>query len=96
MRWSVTRRLDVQNMVPIVVDAFKTVFFSQLALRPLAKNQSFLKKVTNPDLFFIYFRFFQTNNTFFTSNQCEQCPNIHPVYGAGIRTRNLSNMSRHP
>ena len=29
----------------------------------------------------------------FTTNQCE---NVHPVYGAGIRTHNLTNLSRHP
>ena len=36
----------------------------------------FSKKWANPDLFFIYFRSFQTNNTIFTTNQCEKmsCP----------------------
>ena len=26
----------------------------------------------------------------------KKCPNVHPVYSAGIRTYNLSNMSCHP
>ena len=43
--------------------------------------------------FFVYFRSFQANiNTTFTANQCEKWP-FHPVYGAGIRTHNLSIMS---
>ena len=46
--------------------------------------------------FFVYFRSFQTSNTIFTTNQCEKGSNLHPVYGAGIRTHDLSNMSRHP
>ena len=44
----------------------------------------------NPGLFFIYFRSFQTNNTIFATNQCEK------MSIAGIRTHNLSSMSRHP
>ena len=31
---------------------------------------SFFKKWSNLGLFFIYFRYFQTNNTIFTTNQC--------------------------
>ena len=31
-----------------------------------------LKKWANPGLFFIYFWYFQTNNTIFTPNQCEK------------------------
>ena len=31
-------------------------------------------KWANPGLFFVYFRSFQTNNTIFTTNQCEKCP----------------------
>ena len=46
--------------------------------------------------FFVYFRSFQINNTIFTANLCEKIPNVHPVYGAGIQTHDLSNMSRHP
>ena len=38
-------------------------------------NQLFLKKWANPGLFFVYFRFFQTNIvTVFTTNKCEKCP----------------------
>ena len=34
----------------------------------------FLKNWANPGLFFVYFWSFQTNNTIFTTNQCEKCP----------------------
>ena len=53
-------------------------------------------KLANPGLFFVYFWSFQTNNTIFTTNQCEKCPNVHLVNGARIRTHNLQNMSHHP
>ena len=53
---------------------------------------SFLKWA-NPGLFFIYFWSFQTNNTFL---QQINVKNVHPVYGAGIQTHYLSDMSRHP
>ena len=38
--------------------------------------QQFLKKWAIPGLFFVYFRLFQTNNTIFTTNECEKmsCP----------------------
>ena len=38
--------------------------------------QCVFKKWANPDLFLVYFLFFQTNNTTFTTNQCEKmsCP----------------------
>ena len=32
----------------------------------------FKKNWANPDLFFIYFWSFETNNTIFTTNQCEE------------------------
>ena len=32
----------------------------------------FLIKMGQPSLFFMYFRFFQTNSTIFTANQCEK------------------------
>ena len=37
----------------------------------------FLKMGANPGLFFVYFQSFQTNNTIFSTNQCEKmskCP----------------------
>ena len=52
-------------------------------------------KWANPGLVFVYFCIFQTNNTIFTTNQCENC-HVHPVYGAGIQTHDLSNVSRLP
>ena len=60
-----------------------------------SKNKLFFKKWANPDLFFIYFQSFQTKCTIFTTNQCEKCQ-VHPVYGAGIQTNDLSNLSRLP
>ena len=50
-------------------------------------------KCANPGYFFVNFSSFQTNNTIFTTNQCEK---MSWPYGAGIRTHNLSNMSRLP
>ena len=40
------------------------------------KSSYFFKKWANLGLFFVYFRYFQTNNTIFTTNQCEKmsCP----------------------
>ena len=32
----------------------------------------FFKKWTDKGLFFVYFRSFETNNTIFTTNQCEK------------------------
>ena len=45
-------------------------------------------------LFFVYFWSFQTIITIFTTNKCEQ--NLHPVYSAGTRTRNLLSISLLP
>ena len=44
-----------------------------------------------PRPLFSLFSVFQTDNTIF-NNKCH----IHPVYGAGIRTHNLSNLSHLP
>ena len=38
---------------------------------------------------------FQTNNTIFTTNECEKC-HVHPVSGAGIQTHDLWNVSLLP
>ena len=62
--------------------------------RPM--NMTFIFfKWANTGLFFVYFRSFQTNNTIFTTNQCEKCHG-HPVYGARIRTHDLQNVSLLP
>ena len=50
----------------------------------------FFKKMGQPRPLF---RLFQTNNTIFTTYQCEKCPNVHPVYGAGMNTHDRVNMS---
>ena len=41
----------------------------------------FKKKWANPGLFFVYFRSFQTNNTIFTTNQCEKISIQYTVPG---------------
>ena len=45
-------------------------------LGTLVWSPHFFKKWANPGLFFVYFWSFQTNNTIFTTNQCEKmsCP----------------------
>ena len=50
----------------------------------------FFKKWAKPGLFF-YFRSFQTHNTFLQKINVKKCPS-----SAGIRTRNLLNLSCHP
>ena len=56
------------------------------------KFEVFLKKWANPGLFFIYFRSFQTNNTIFTTNQCEKCPSSTWHWDSNPRP---FDMSRH-
>ena len=46
-----------------------------------------------PGLFFRLFLYFQTHITIFTTNLCEKSP---PVYGAGIQTHDLQDMSLLP
>ena len=55
----------------------------------------FLKNGPNPASFSFIFGLFQTNNTIFTTNQCEKC-HVHPVSGARIRTHDLWNVSLLP
>ena len=43
--------------------------------------------------FFVYFRSFKQTKHFYSKSMWK---NIHPVYGVGIRTHNLSSMSSHP
>ena len=47
----------------------------------------------HPRPLFSLFSTFQANITIFTTNYVK---NVHPVYGAGIRTHNLQNMSLLP
>ena len=61
----------------------KCIFLKQI------RWKLFFKKWANPGLFFVYFWSFQTNITIFTTN-------VHPLYGAGIRTHNLWNVSLFP
>ena len=55
----------------------------------------FFQKMGQPWPIFLFIFGLFKNNTIFTTNQCEKCPNFHPVYGAGIQTHNLSNVSCH-
>ena len=50
-------------------------------------------KMGHPGLFFVYFRLFKQTLQF---SQQINVKNVHPVNGAGIRTRNLRNMSLLP
>ena len=59
---------------------------------PFEAGIAFVKKWGNPGLFFLYFCLFKTHIRIFTTI----VKNIHPVYGAGIRTHNLWNMSLLP
>ena len=52
-------------------------------------NKSYFKCII-PDLFFIYFNFLKTNIAFLQQTNVE---NKCPVYGAGIRTHVLQNLS---
>ena len=54
-----------------------------------------LKKWANSDLFIVYFRSFSNkhHNNFYNKYMWK---NIHPVYGAEIRTHDLRNMSLLP
>ena len=54
----------------------------------------FLLKIGQPRHLFQLFSAYQTHITNFTSNRCVK--NVHPVYGAGIQTHNLWNMSLLP
>ena len=52
-------------------------------------NGLFLKRAI-PGLFFVYFRLFKQTLQFL---QQINVKNVHPVYGAGIRTHELRNIS---
>ena len=76
---------------------------SKAILWVLSKREEknfFFKKWTNPDLFFVYFRTFQTNIIkIFTTDQCEKisCPSSISTYNAKIFilgfAGNLGNLS---
>ena len=55
-------------------------------------NRALLMGQPRPLLLFSVFLNKQYN---FTTNQCEKC-HVHPIYGSGIWTHDLSNMSRLP
>ena len=52
----------------------------------------FFLKMVHPRPIFHLFSSFQTHITILKTNICEKCY-VHPVYGAGIRTHDLRNMS---
>ena len=53
----------------------------------------FLEKMDQPRPLFVFFGLFKQTIDFL---QQINVKNVHPVYGAGIRTHNLSIMSCHP
>ena len=65
-------------------EAFSTNFF---------KGIRFFIKKANPGHFFVHFRSFQTTIEFL---QQMYVKNVHPGYGAGIRTHDLWNVSLFP
>ena len=60
----------------------------------LSKGLLFLKNGTTPASFFVYLSVFSNKQYNFFNKLMWK--NVHPVYGAGIRNHNLSNISRHP
>ena len=58
----------------------------------LIGNSLFKKNWANPGLFFVYFRSFSNKHY----NFYNMWKNVHPVYGAGIRTHDLRNVSLFP
>ena len=82
----------LKQQTQLVSFQFESAIKASLFLKPI-----FFKKMGQPwPLFRLFLVFFKQTIHFFTTNQCEKCPNVHPVYGAGIRTHNLLIMSRHP
>ena len=59
----------------------------------MIQRLGFLKKWANPVLFFIHFRLFKRTLLFL---QQINVKNVQSVYGAGIQTHNLCNMSLLP
>ena len=57
------------------------------------QQNSFLNEWAIPGLFFVYFRLFKQTLQF---SQQINVKNVHPVYGAGIQTHNLRNISLLP
>ena len=66
-------------------------------LTPLKGTDSeYFLKNGQPRLFLFIFGLFNQTIHFVQQNNVKKCPNVHPAYGAGIRTPGLSNMSHHP
>ena len=49
-----------------------------------------------PTSFSFIFGLFKQTIQFLQQINVKKCPNVHPVYSAGIKPHNLSNMSRQP
>ena len=78
-------------VVPLPITVKKLTYFFVVIIKEL--YSSIVKKWTNPGLFLVYFCSFSNKQYNFTTNKCEKCQ-VHPVYGTGIRTHDLWNMSR--
>ena len=51
---------------------------------------------STPASFSFIFGLFKQTILFLQQINVKKCQNVHPVYGAGIRTHGLLNLSRHP
>ena len=61
---------------------------------PQKPNDFFLKKWSNPSLFFVYFQSFQTNNRALTTNQCVKmsCPSSIQCQDSNLNYLNMSHL----
>ena len=88
---------QTDSNLPIQTETQFAFFFNEI-FNDFAHNilvallNFFLKKWANPGLFFVYFRSFQVNQYNFYNKSMRK--NVYPVYGTGIRTHDLLNMSR--
>ena len=56
----------------------------------------FLKNWPTTAYFLFIFGLLKQTIQFLQEINVKKCQNVHPVYGAGNQTHNLSNISRHP
>ena len=76
VQWLVQYPLNqmMQDRIPLMVKSFWLDCLQLPAYFHLSFYVLFYKKWANPGLFLFIFGLFQTNNTIFTTNQCEKCP----------------------
>ena len=79
---------DLDHLLNIILAqnsfGYKWIMCTKLLIYSNSDNKDyfgiFKKKWANPGLFFIYFRSSQTNNTLFTTNQCENISCISSIW----------------